>query len=556
MKVFLIAAIAFAAGDLRNPHPPTAEQKRLILDQMAEVMKKEDAYQGAVLLRRHFLLKAKDGSASLEDYKSLKRMNERVDALQSEISDAVRDAMTLTQKAYGIVPERKSGKIANGPLAGSQAVFRPVFQRWEDDLIRVKDKDGHSHYLKMNVPGDALAVTREDGSVGVFLAAFERSLQDGNPGVLALTLYHEAVHFSELVTTGWRSIEEVELNAYSRDLKVIDAFELSPRQLEAREKKRKSLERAVWRGRFGGEIPGVGLHAAFPSLEAEAANFREWDGLQDAKLKEAFEQSTALEYLERWRTETAKLRNSIDEGALIAHIGYIQWIAETLCSKPEAVGLPEVRRLFPWPADAYARYRPDPAAGAPCSVVIAGVLMDRLAAGRMPDIQALKIDSASAKAAHEAYVIERAQLEIELSFRLQRERHQAQMEAYLDLCARLVREKTRAACAGQPYALNFQFFEQAVGSLTRHASSYNMRFPDDILAGLDGCPREAASWALTHGADYESFSNELKRILQPPVSPAPGPQQPAPEYSLPPYSQQPPSSIQLPTLPDILRRLR
>jgi len=140
---------------------------------------------------------------------------------QSEAQTALESAAKDVQESYGIQPS-KSGKVANGPFVGAEASWSLGVQVDRENAIRRQvTPDGEVRYLKFPKDSDSderiAGITQDDGKVLLGIAAFEAA-RDHGPGALALTIYHESVHYAQLTTSGWETRAKTEAEAYAAEM--------------------------------------------------------------------------------------------------------------------------------------------------------------------------------------------------------------------------------------------------------------------------------------------------------------------------------------------------
>lgn len=222
-----------------------------------------------------------------------------VDAVEQETAmhDHLNNAIYFAQIAYNVGPaDGASGKIiANGPLQGARRNYYPVFYPKTKGTTREVKADARSekHYLRFDPEDTQAGGTWEDGMVMVRLQAFKEARKDRNPGVLAALLQHEAVHFNDLVTTGWHTTEENELHAYEEALKTAAVFELDKERVDFIQKTKNRHARRIWLNAY---VPlGPSLHRPFPDAAQEKENRRIYEFEQAHKSEFELDKEKLLE---------------------------------------------------------------------------------------------------------------------------------------------------------------------------------------------------------------------------------------------------------------------
>lgn len=136
------------------------------------------------------------------------------------------------QKAYNVAPPRTAGGTkkphgARGTMDwvdGINAQWTPRISANNDDFRAIKTRGG-THYASVNTAAFAGA-TLPNGDVIIASSQLADAIQFRNPGILAQTIYHESVHFNELITTGWKTTQDTEVSAYSAVEAHDDVFKL------------------------------------------------------------------------------------------------------------------------------------------------------------------------------------------------------------------------------------------------------------------------------------------------------------------------------------------
>lgn len=201
-------------------------------------------------------------------------------------------AIRLTQTEYAVkVPAPQDDPIAAAPKspdgAWAAGLSAPQSVEFSFPAYRaIKGSDGALHYLSDNIGDngreDALAFTDPDGRTLLFTDVMGHVADQRDPGVLALTLHHENVHYRELITTGWDSYEEMEIRAYTASLNVVDTF-IPATYSDFRTVLKDSMSSVI--ADFTERVRTGNVRSPFPSPEQERYN-REAFEKQEAEEKE------------------------------------------------------------------------------------------------------------------------------------------------------------------------------------------------------------------------------------------------------------------------------
>jgi hypothetical protein len=150
---------------------------------------------------------------------------------QQEMDSDFDSAIRRTQDAYRLAPELPDGSRVKLPSSPDGAWSEGLRVKWEPGFQSpvyrsVVRKDGRAHFLKDDPVGrdgsSASGITDPDGKVMIFFPAMAWTIRSGDPGILASVIYHESVHFQDLVTRGWDTHEGLELRAIKATLKAAD----------------------------------------------------------------------------------------------------------------------------------------------------------------------------------------------------------------------------------------------------------------------------------------------------------------------------------------------
>lgn len=326
---------------------------------------------------RDSLLAAERGGQEIPEtlWKQWKDANKAMFQAKAKMQSNLNEAANLTSLYYGL--GHKPRDIANGPLERREARWKPQF------AYAAKGQDGNyesvyrkhalqpeneAHYLELNfgkVGGGFQAFTLEDGSVNISIEAFELARRTKSPRLLAKTIFHEGIHFDDLVGDGWEaSREAMEPAAYARTQQAADIFELTPLESIEIISQRMSAElnlKEVEAGRFMA-TPSFSTPAermvACENLEARQAEDSEVEGKRRA-LEEGFEaareemdrarkERIRREELERLENENRRKEEAAEHDRRLRLV--VRDIAVKLCADSGSVGQEELDRL-PRPLD-------------------------------------------------------------------------------------------------------------------------------------------------------------------------------------------------------------
>lgn len=224
MRRFLLAAALLPAAASAAPAPPD-EAKAAILKAVRDGMAARKAMHDAIL----------DRDVAWDDLEIALIHWTAARTAQSEMKSNFDLAIRLTQDAYRLKPETPPEPRAVKPLSADGAWSTGLSAPWTPEFgapayREIRGTDGWLHYVSVN-PQDApkpnnevAAFTDPDGKVTIMLSVFGRVIENDEPGLLASVLHHEARHYTELITTGWDTHEQMEIRADRASLAMVDAF--------------------------------------------------------------------------------------------------------------------------------------------------------------------------------------------------------------------------------------------------------------------------------------------------------------------------------------------
>jgi hypothetical protein len=171
-----------------------------------------------------------DGALELEKLDAYRNAKAKFDLESASLID-------LIQKAYSVAPTRTSGAVRKPQGTSAMDWMDGVGARWKprlsldnNDYGTIKTKGG-THYTGVNT-AEVAGATLPNGDVVIASSLLASALEDKNPGIIAETIYHEGRHFTDLITTGWPSIEQGEVDAYTAVAAKNDVFKLSKAWLD------------------------------------------------------------------------------------------------------------------------------------------------------------------------------------------------------------------------------------------------------------------------------------------------------------------------------------
>lgn len=227
----LLLAAALLPAVARAERAPTDEAKSPIMKAVRDGMVARAAMHAAIRARN---AASEDAEIALLHWTAARTAQGK---MKSDFDLAIR----LTQDAYRLKPEMPLEPRAAKPLSADGAWSAGLPAPWAPEFgppgyREIRGMDGWLHYLSVD-PKDApksddvAAFTDPDGKVTVMFSVFERVIDNDEPGLLAGTLHHEAVHYADLIRTGWDTHEQMEIRADQASLAMVDVFmpRLSPK---------------------------------------------------------------------------------------------------------------------------------------------------------------------------------------------------------------------------------------------------------------------------------------------------------------------------------------
>lgn len=183
-------------------------------------------WTGIVGLDRSIL---EEGAQIDPDKKKIAAWEQRRQSLKLQQASLCQSLLENTRFAYGIKPNRYSGKIVlPGGFKDTYADYRPRFGEMKQTHEKL-NRGGHM--IAMGYPGSYAAITWENGDIIVTIDAFKFS-----PGYLAAVITHETIHYDQITTVGRgnkMSRQAREREAYNTMIGLTNRpiFQLSPMEL-------------------------------------------------------------------------------------------------------------------------------------------------------------------------------------------------------------------------------------------------------------------------------------------------------------------------------------
>ncbi|MBI5246192.1 MAG: hypothetical protein HY923_03355 [Elusimicrobia bacterium] len=228
LMAWVVPAIAYAGpcpSSDGSPCLPDDGTQKDLLRRIREVQALNNEIRSAAIVWQNSRA-GTDRAGELSKYEAYAQAKNTFDDKSVKLIDQI-------QKAYNVAPTHTSGLTrkpsgTNRTMAwmdGLPAQWKPRFSNNDDDYRAIQTKSG-THYASVNTAAYAGA-TLPNGDVVIGASLLSEALKDQNPGIIAQAIYHEGRHFADLVTTGWRSIEQGEVAAYTAVAAHDDTFKLS-----------------------------------------------------------------------------------------------------------------------------------------------------------------------------------------------------------------------------------------------------------------------------------------------------------------------------------------
>lgn len=278
--IFLLHVILLLGNwVLAEPSTPSLAQKQGVMRAIEDALAAHEALQVQTAEEESLRAKTLNGNSNaLEKWHRAEML--RVKA-KRELEQRMETLVSRTGHAYQLELDRlPTGAVSGGLLHGKTAKWEPVLDEAERHVIRVGGpKEGEEPFLGPRWKDDDYAKVLENGRVIIRLRALRQCVKEGHPGLLAAILDHEAVHYRQLVSYGWKSLEATERDAWSRTLAFADKWELGSTSEEREDRVaqiRAKYEEYRKKAFLGALTFGYATTSAYMSEEEEEANRQEW----------------------------------------------------------------------------------------------------------------------------------------------------------------------------------------------------------------------------------------------------------------------------------------
>lgn len=299
MRRFLLAAALLPAA-ARAESAPSDEAKVSIMKAVRDGMTAREAMRVAIRARE---AASDDAEIALIHWTAAR-------TAQSEMKSNFDLAIRLTQDAYRLKPQTPPEPRAAKPRSADGAWAAGLSAPWAPEFgtpayREIRGTDGWLHYVSVDpkdapTPDDVSAFTDPDGKVTVLPSLLERIIHNNEPGLLASALHHEGVHYTELITTGWDTHEQMELRADRASLAMVDVF-MPGLPAKIREEVKDGLRKRIADAEA---LVGSGdTRSPFPSPTQEADFERKFRG-QERRELEYHDLVRRVERLQRDRRES------------------------------------------------------------------------------------------------------------------------------------------------------------------------------------------------------------------------------------------------------------
>ena len=286
----------------------------------------------------------------------------------------LQDVTRETETAYGISPDRLAGTTKGGPLNGYPIEWAPLVQLEEEVLIKRESPDGRRWYFRSDFPpgadgkyGEVAGHTFHSGDVQVAVDIFEMAHDYGDPGVIALTLYHEAIHFDDLASRGFRSTnEDLELRAYTL-MRRYDSVIVGDSPRDPNWKKMWLDHDKNQREHFRDKVARHDTSPGVPTEEGNEARKEEFD-TQQARLaqirreEELIRERAAEQERQREAHRRASRAQPLAGAAPVVRMrplaafdsfGALKGLTQRACANPGSILQEEITRWFSWIPDRF-----------------------------------------------------------------------------------------------------------------------------------------------------------------------------------------------------------
>lgn len=215
------APTQFKSGIRSTPCRPSPEEAQLIREAAEKAIRaKEDL---GPLIKREASLRAAAENGALENLQAWARADADLTTARESVAKLVSATVALTQRLYGVGPHMRGDTAKKGLFDGLPATWNP--RAWDEaaEVYRVQRPDGTFVYMRGPSPG-APSTTNDNGDAFVSWSIIRSVAGTGDPSDLALALHHEGAHFDQLVSTGWGSHRQAQIQAYSAEILAAQAI--------------------------------------------------------------------------------------------------------------------------------------------------------------------------------------------------------------------------------------------------------------------------------------------------------------------------------------------
>lgn len=258
------------------------------------------------------------------------------DAMNSELNGAIDD----TLRHYAIAPTQGNGWINGGPGKDLHADWKPAYRHRldpEEPLLRKTElANGQTVYVRWNQGRTqeerSYGITWFDGQVDIMDGVLERVAASRSPRLLAYLLHHESVHFDQLRSGQWSTLNAREVAAYQVSIADAKRFGLSQIEIQDLRAHLAYNQRKLEAQRAGSEPFPLNL----PPAPVQANIRSDWEAMIAGESRRiALSLNLAEERRNRAEASTPDPRNSPSDTQ--NPIERIESLAKYFCEHPEHV---------------------------------------------------------------------------------------------------------------------------------------------------------------------------------------------------------------------------
>jgi hypothetical protein len=210
--------------------------------QIAENMRKYNNLEKAVYKEKDNIIAIQHGKIGGYDDKALSEFEDRVVTLAIERDKLGDRIIAQTARAYGIAPQAYSGVNLIGQFRGVGTHWHPKAADYTLTRDVIKENGWLDHeVINMKKYRDCDSITWADGTINVYPGAFT------SPGMLAVNLYIETLHYSQLIDAFKRNYSPIirELDVDDMLLLDLDKFGLTDHEKKQIEWNRMEVRRTL-----------------------------------------------------------------------------------------------------------------------------------------------------------------------------------------------------------------------------------------------------------------------------------------------------------------------